>query len=70
MLILGGIISGSLFTSVLSILKYLADPYDQLPAIVYWLMGGLSMADSTTTLAGFDPDSARVVRADLYGALS
>ncbi len=51
MLILGGIISGSLFTSVLSIVKYLADPYDQLPAIVYWLMGGLSMADSTTTLA-------------------
>lgn len=51
MLILGGIISGSFFTSVLSIVKYLADPYDQLPAIVYWLMGGLSMADSTTTLA-------------------
>ncbi len=39
MLILGGIISGALFTSLLSVVKYLADPYEQLPAIVYWLMG-------------------------------
>ena len=50
MLILGGIISGALFTSLLSIVKYLADPYNQLPAIVYWLMGGLSMVDSRTAL--------------------
>lgn len=48
MLILGGIISGSMFTSLLSIVKYVADPNDQLPAIVYWLMGGLSMADGRT----------------------
>jgi iron complex transport system permease protein len=51
MLILGGIISGALFTALLSVVKYLADPYDQLPAIVYWLMGGLSMADGNTVLA-------------------
>ena len=43
LLILSGVISGALFTAVLSIVKYLADPYDQLPAIVYWLMGGFSM---------------------------
>jgi iron complex transport system permease protein len=48
MLILGGIISGALFTSLLSIVKYTADPYNQLPAIVYWLMGGLSLADGKT----------------------
>jgi iron complex transport system permease protein len=47
-LILGGIISGSLFTSLLSIVKYTADPTDQLPAIVYWLMGGLSLVDKET----------------------
>lgn len=41
MLILGGLITGALFTSLLSIAKYVADPYDQLPAIVYWLMGSL-----------------------------
>ncbi|ACB95942.1 FecCD family ABC transporter permease [Beijerinckia indica] len=40
-LILGGMISGAFFTAALSIVKYTADPYDQLPAIVYWLMGHL-----------------------------
>jgi iron complex transport system permease protein len=45
LLVLGGVISGALFTSLLSIIKYIADPYNQLPAIVYWLMGGLSMVD-------------------------
>lgn len=51
MLILGGIISGALFTSLLSVVKYLADPYEQLPAIVYWLMGGLSAVDRITVLS-------------------
>jgi iron complex transport system permease protein len=50
MLVLGGVISGSLFTSLLSVVKYLADPLDELPAIVYWLMGGLSMANSRTIM--------------------
>jgi iron complex transport system permease protein len=45
MLVLGGVISGSLFTAMLSVIKYVADPYSTLPAIVYWLMGSLSMAD-------------------------
>jgi iron complex transport system permease protein len=45
MLILGGILSGALFTSILTICKYLADPYNQLPAIVYWLMGSLGQVD-------------------------
>lgn len=45
LLILGGMISSSLFTALLSILKYTADPYDSLPAIVYWLMGSLSFCD-------------------------
>ncbi len=48
MLVLGGIISGAFFTSLVSILKYLADPYNQLPAIVYWLMGNLAAADRHT----------------------
>ena len=55
MLILGGIISGALFTSLLSVVKYLADPYEQLPAIVYWLMGGLSAVDRATVLAACGP---------------
>lgn len=55
MLILGGIITGSFFTSLLSIIKYVADPYSQLPAIVYWLMGGLSFADRKTVILASIP---------------
>ncbi|MBI5591729.1 MAG: iron ABC transporter permease [Deltaproteobacteria bacterium] len=55
MLILGGIISGALFTSLLAVVKYLADPYVQLPAIVYWLMGGLSTVDTMTVLTASGP---------------
>ncbi|NTV10954.1 MAG: iron ABC transporter permease, partial [Zoogloea sp.] len=38
-------ISAALFSSLLSMVKYVADPYNQLPAIVYWLMGSLAVAD-------------------------
>lgn len=42
MLVLGGVISSSLFSALLSLIKYIADPYNTLPSIVYWLMGSLS----------------------------
>jgi len=42
MLIMGGVISSSLFTSLLSVIKFVADTQNELPAIVYWLMGGFS----------------------------
>lgn len=45
MMVLGGVISSALFTSLLSMVKYAADPYNQLPAIVHWLMGSLALAD-------------------------
>lgn len=48
LLILGGVISSALFTALLAAVKYVADPNDQLPAITYWLMGGLSRADGAT----------------------
>jgi len=41
-MILGGIIIGTLFTSFVSIIKFLADPYNTLPAITFWLMGSLA----------------------------
>jgi iron complex transport system permease protein len=50
-LILGGIISSSMFTALLSVVKYIADPNDELPAITYWLMGGLSMISLSALLA-------------------
>jgi len=41
-MILGGIIIGTLFSSFVSIIKFLADPYNTLPAITFWLMGSLA----------------------------
>jgi iron complex transport system permease protein len=41
-LVLSGIVISSLFGALLSMLKYIADPLDKLPAITYWLMGSLA----------------------------
>jgi iron complex transport system permease protein len=42
MLVLSGIIVGALFTASTSLLKYIADPVNQMPSIVFWLMGSLN----------------------------
>ncbi|MDO5044631.1 MAG: iron ABC transporter permease [Coriobacteriia bacterium] len=42
MLILGGMIVSTLFSSFTTIIKYVADPDSKLPEITYWLMGSLS----------------------------
>jgi len=49
-LVLSGIVISSLFGALLSLLKYIADPLDKLPAITYWLMG--SFADIRTAELG------------------
>ena len=41
-LVLGGVVAGALAGAALSLLKILADPYDQLPAITFWLLGSLA----------------------------
>jgi len=41
-LVLTGVIIGTLLGSAIALLKYLADPYNQLPAITYWLLGSLA----------------------------
>ncbi|WP_027625959.1 FecCD family ABC transporter permease [Clostridium lundense] len=41
-LVLSGIIVSSVFSSLISLIKYVADPYDKLPTITYWLMGSFS----------------------------
>lgn len=41
-LVLAGVIVSALFTAGLSFLKYVADPFEELPAIVFWTMGGFS----------------------------
>lgn len=41
-LVLTGMIVTALFTSGISLIKYVADPDSKLPEITFWLMGGLS----------------------------
>ncbi len=42
LLVLAGIAIGALLGSCISLLKVLADPYNQLPAITFWLLGSLA----------------------------
>lgn len=42
MLVLSGIVVGSLFSALTSLLKYMADPMNKMPAIVFWLLGSLN----------------------------
>lgn len=44
MLVLTGIVVGALFTALVSLLQFVADPNTSLPAIVFWLMGSFSAA--------------------------
>jgi iron complex transport system permease protein len=46
-LILMGVVVASLLGAAISLLKYLADPYNQLPAITFWLMGSFASASRT-----------------------
>ena len=52
-LVLAGVLIGTLLGSCVSLVKYLADPYNQLPAITFWLLGslsGLTVRDLLATL--------------------
>ena len=43
-LVLTGVVVGSLFGAGIALVKYLADPYNQLPAITFWLLGSFTGA--------------------------
>jgi len=45
-LVLIGVVIGALAGAATSLLKVLADPYDQLPAITFWLLGSLASVTS------------------------
>ena len=64
-LVLAGVVVGALLGACVALLKYLADPYNQLPAITFWLLGSLAAADSRDVIyllplvvAGADPARA------------
>ena len=66
-LVLGGVISGSLFASLLSVLKYAADPNDALPAITYFLMGSLGFASKSFIQISILPMCAGILLLALSG---
>ena len=41
-LVLAGVVIGSLLGACVALMKYLADPYNQLPAITFWLLGSIA----------------------------
>jgi iron complex transport system permease protein len=50
-LVLSGVAIGALVGSGISLIKILADPYDQLPAITYWLLGSLTAVNGSDVLS-------------------
>ncbi len=60
-LILAGIALGALMGAGISLLKILADPYNQLPAITFWLLGTLSATTSGDLQAAALPALAGLV---------
>lgn len=52
MIILGGMVVSSLLSALVSMIKYVADPQDVLPAITFWLMGSLSATNFQTLTLG------------------
>ena len=54
-LVLTGVVIGSLLGAGVGLLKYLADPYNQLPAMTFWLLGSLAGTDRNDLLPLFGP---------------
>jgi iron complex transport system permease protein len=54
-LVLTGVVVGSLFGAGVGLVKYLADPYNQLQAMTFWLFGSLSATGIADLLPLFGP---------------
>jgi len=54
-LVLTGVVVGALLGAAVGLVKYLADPYNQLPAMTFWLLGSLAAANVTDLLPLFGP---------------
>ncbi|HVO87118.1 MAG TPA: iron ABC transporter permease [Casimicrobiaceae bacterium] len=66
-LILTGVVVASLLGAAISLIKFIADPYNQLPAITFWLMGSFAAAKATDVVAMLP---AALMAAILLGALA
>lgn len=52
MVVLSGMVVSSIFQALVSLVKYVADPEEDLPAITYWLMGSMSRATAQSLFIG------------------
>ncbi len=52
MVVLSGMVVSSVFQALVSLVKYVADPEEDLPAITYWLMGSMSRATGKSLMIG------------------
>jgi iron complex transport system permease protein len=52
MIILSGMVISALFSAMVSLVKYVADPQDVLPTITFWLMGSFSGTTKQTLMMG------------------
>jgi iron complex transport system permease protein len=59
--VLAGIMIGSLFNALVSLVKFTADTETQLPAITYWLMGSLESAGYSSLILGAPPIIAGIL---------
>jgi iron complex transport system permease protein len=54
-LVLTGVVIGALLGAGVGLLKYMADPYNQLPAMTFWLLGSLAATNVTDLVPLFGP---------------
>lgn len=60
-LVLAGIVIGSLLGAGVGLVKYLADPYNQLPAMTFWLLGSLAAVNPADLAPLFGPVAAGTI---------
>ena len=54
-LVLTGVVIGALLGAGVGLMKYIADPYNQLPAMTFWLLGSLAATNVTDLVPLFGP---------------
>jgi iron complex transport system permease protein len=54
-LVLTGVVIGALLGAGVGLVKYIADPYNQLPAMTFWLLGSLAAASTADLIPLFGP---------------
>ena len=54
-LVLAGVVIGALLGAGVGLMKYLADPYNQLPAMTFWMLGSLAAIGPSDLVPLFGP---------------